>query len=403
VSNSAAEAVRLECPANEPPDGPELSILVPAMDEELTVGEFVDWCRQGLADARVAGEIIIVDSSKDKTAAVALARGARVVHAPKRGLGRAYIDAIPFVRGRYVVMGDADLTYEFRELKGFLAAMRGGAEFVMGSRFKGSVERGAMPALHRYFGNPATTWLLNLIYGTRFSDIHCGMRGATLEGLKRMRLRSQSWQYASEMIIKAVHLQLRTAEVPVHFYKDREYRQSHLKRMGWTAPWVAGWLTLKALFVHAADFFLFKPGLALAALGGSGLLLLAAGPRQLAGLGLSLHWMLLFLVLFVGGLNFSLTGVLAKILYDEDGTHTRRWRRLFDLDRVLPASAALLAAGLLAALPLVLVYVRNAYSLPSELGPETYHAVAGLALALAGFTYFTAALVIQAALTRLND
>lgn len=378
---------------------PELSLVVPAMNEEVTVGEFVDWCLEGIARSGVRGEVIIVDSSQDRTPQIALQHGARVLHASKRGLGRAYIDAIPFVRGQYVVMGDADLTYEFRELKQFVAAFHGGAEFIMGSRFKGGIEPGAMPALHRYFGTPVTTWMLNVIYGTHFEDIHCGMRGVTLDGFKRMRLKSQSWQYASEMIIKAVHLRLRVAEVPVHFFKDREGRESHLKRIGWTAPWVAGWLTLKALFTHGADFFLFLPGLVMAALGGAGLLMLGGGPLLVLGVGFSMHWMLLFLVAFLCGLNFSLTGVLAKIIYDEEGARSQRWKRLFSLDRVLPAAGLLLVLGGLLTLPLLRVYVQDHYRLPAELGVPTYQAILGLALGLGAFSLFTTSLVINAALS----
>lgn len=392
----------LEVPPDEEPGEAELSIVVPAMNEEITVGEFVDWCRQGIAEAGIRGEVIIVDSSQDRTPRIALEHGARVVHAPKRGLGQAYIDAIPFVRGRWVVMGDADLTYEFRELSGFIEAFRGGAEFIMGSRFRGGIQPGAMPPLHRWFGTPVTTWMLNIIYGTRFSDIHCGMRGVTLDALKRMRLRSRSWQYASEMIIKAVHLRLRTAEVPVRFFKDREGRQSHLKRIGWTAPWQAGWLTLKALFTHGADFFLFKPGLALAALGGIGVAALSRGPLTIGALGLSMHWMLLFLVLLLGGVNFACTGVIAKILYDEENARAARWRRLFDLDRALPLTGFLVLAGALPGLPLVRIWVRERYLLPPAIGVESYQAIAGLALVLVGFSIFTASLVINAALARFS-
>ena len=394
-----SEKAWIEVPANEEPGTPELSLVVPAMNEEVTVGEFVDWCLEGIKRSGVRGEVIIVDSSQDRTPQIALQHGARVLHASKRGLGRAYIDAIPFVRGQYVVMGDADLTYEFRELKQFVAAFHDGAEFIMGSRFKGGIEPGAMPALHRYFGTPVTTWMLNVIYGTRFEDIHCGMRGVTLDGFKRMRLKSQSWQYASEMIIKAVHLRLRVAEVPVHFFKDREGRESHLKRIGWTAPWVAGWLTLKALFTHGADFFLVMPGLVMTAFGGAGLLMLGGGPLLVLGVGFSMHWMLLFLVSFLCGLNFSLTGVLAKIIYDEEGARSQRWKRLFSLDRVLPTAGVLLVIGGLLTLPLLQVYVHDNYRLPAELGVPTYQAILGLALGLGAFSLFTTSLVINAALS----
>src|SRR5207247_7838296 len=129
------------------------------------------------AQAGVSGEVLIVDSSQDRTAELALARGARVLKTPRRGLGRAYIDALPFVRGRYMLMGDADCTYDFRALAPFVERFRERYEFVMGSRWRGTIEPGSMPRLHQYFGTPVTTWILNRLYSSRFSDIHCGMRG----------------------------------------------------------------------------------------------------------------------------------------------------------------------------------------------------------------------------------
>jgi glycosyltransferase involved in cell wall biosynthesis len=180
-------------------DDPELSIVIPAADEQLTVGEFVEWCKQGLEDAGIVGEVLIVSSSQDRTTELALEHGARVLRTPRRGLGRAYIDAIPFIRGRYVLMGDADCTYDFRRLRPFVEKFREGYEYVMGSRWRGSIEPGAMPKLHQYLGTPVTTWILNRVYGSSFSDIHCGMRGITRDALVRMDLHSQSWEYASEM------------------------------------------------------------------------------------------------------------------------------------------------------------------------------------------------------------
>ena len=167
----------------------ELSIVVPALNERITVTEFVEWCKAGIAQAGVSAQILIVDSSTDETPQLALAAGAEVLRVPKRGLGRAYIDAIPFIRGQWIVMGDADLTYDFRELAPFVAEFKKGAEYVMGSRFSGSIEDGAMPGLHRYFGTPLTTWILNRIYHSRYSDIHCGMRGLTREALAKIDLK----------------------------------------------------------------------------------------------------------------------------------------------------------------------------------------------------------------------
>ncbi len=228
---------------------PELSIVIPALNEELTVGDFVAWCREGLAAAGVAGEILIVDSSDDDTAKIALSGGARVLRVPRRGLGRAYIDAVPYVRGKWVIMGDADCTYDFRRLGPFVEQFRAGYEYVMGSRWKGSIEAGSMPALHRYFGTPFTTFILNRMYGSHFSDIHCGMRGITRDAFVRMNLQSQSWEYASEMVLKSVHMELRTTEVPVNFLKDREGRLSHHKREG-LALAVQGRVDQSACDVH---------------------------------------------------------------------------------------------------------------------------------------------------------
>ena len=233
--------------------------MVPALNEEITVGEFVDWCKEGLQRAGVKGQILIVDSSKDNTAKIALAHGGEVLLTPKRGLGRAYIDAMTYIRGKWIVMGDADLTYDFRELSPFVEEFRKGAELFMGSRYRGGIEKGAMPGLHRYFGTPFTTWIVNRIYRGRYTDIHCGMRGITRAALEKIDLKSQSWEYASEMVLKSARLGLATSEVPVKFYKDREGRLSHHKRAGWLSPWLAGWLNLKVMLVYTPDSFLLKP------------------------------------------------------------------------------------------------------------------------------------------------
>jgi len=148
----------------------ELSIVIPAMNEEITVGEFIDWCKEGLERAQVSGQILIVDSSTDNTPSIVLEHGGEVLRTPKRGVGRAYIDAIPYIRGKWILMGDADLTYDFREVAPFVQEFRKGAEFIMGSRFRGSIEKGAMPKLHRYFGTPLTNWILNRIYRSKYSD-----------------------------------------------------------------------------------------------------------------------------------------------------------------------------------------------------------------------------------------
>jgi len=391
----ADKDVQLLVPANDVAD-PELSIVIPALNEELTIAHFVDWCMQGLERAGIKGEVLIIDSSTDATADIAVAKGARVLKTPKRGLGRAYIDAIPFIRGQYVLMGDADCTYDFRELGPFMESFRKGYEYVMGSRFKGSIEKNAMPPHHRYFGTPLTTWMLNILYGSRFSDIHCGMRGITIDALRRMRLESQSWQYASEMIIKSIHMGLRTTEVPVLFYKDMEGRESHLKRGGWWMPWFAGWITLEIMLTWGADFFLLRPGFVMFLVGGLGVAALFNGPVQLAGIGFSLHWMLLFLLLFVVGIQLFMMGNLARALYGcEDGR--RPWQKLFRFGPAVLVASLLAIAGILSLLPLAREYVAGNYRLPSVLSDASFHAVAGIGLILWSFTHFTFSMVYNAA------
>jgi glycosyltransferase involved in cell wall biosynthesis len=392
---AAAAAVTLLVPQHDVAD-PEVSIVIPALDEELTVRTFVGWCREGLARARIAGEVLIVDSSTDSTAEIAVSEGARVLRVPRRGLGRAYIDALPHIRGRYVLMGDADCTYDFRELGAFVERFRSGDEFVMGSRWKGSIEPGSMPPLHRYLGTPVTTWILNRMYSSRFSDIHCGMRGITLEALTRMRLQSQSWEYASEMVLKSVHMRLRTAEVPVSFLKDREGRLSHHRRAGWTSPFGAAWINLRAMFVYGAEFFLLKPGLLMLALGLGIILPLSLGPLTVGRVTFSLFWMLLGVTLSLLGLQSFFLSCLAQVLHDYTGAARARWLRVFPYTRTVAVSALGFVAGLGLAVLLVSRYLRSGLALPPD-AFETHLGTIGLLLMIASFMTFTHTLLLHAA------
>jgi glycosyltransferase involved in cell wall biosynthesis len=389
------EDVALLLPADDVQD-PELSIVIPALNEKLTITEFISWCRAGMRDAGIAGEILIVDSSTDETARLAVEAGARVLQTPKRGLGRAYKDAIPFIRGTYVLMGDADCTYDFRELKPFVARFQEGYEYVMGSRWKGSIEPGAMPKLHQYLGTPVTTWILNRLYGCRFTDIHCGMRGITRDALVRMDLDSESWEYASEMVIKTVHLGLRTSEVPVRFLKDVDGRFSHHKRAGWRSPWAAAWINLRSMFVYGSDFFLLKPGFALFLLGLVSTLPLSAGPITIGHVTFSLYWMLVGVTASIVGLQAFFLGVIAQVLFDYQGRARRRWLTLFSYTRSVVFAASIVAIGIACAVPLLVYYVGHHERL--SLGAQTQDglAVTGMLLAVIGASLFTFTLVLHA-------
>ncbi len=388
--------VELLTPVNDIAD-PLLSIVVPALNECISIAEFVEWCKAGLESAGIRGEILIVDSSTDDTPTIALAHGARVLRTPKRGLGRAYIDAIPYIRGKYVLMGDADCTYDFRELSGFVQRFRAGYDFIMGSRFSGAIEPGSMPPLHRYFGTPLTTAILNILYATHFSDIHCGMRGITRDALVRLDLASQSWEYASEMVLKAVCLKLKTAEVPVHFLKDPAGRLSHMKRNGWLEPWRAGWINLRAMLLFGADFFLLRPGLVLLALGLLLTVPVSLGPVPLGPITLSLNWMMLGLTLSVVGLQCFYLGCIVQVIYRYSAARAERWLRLFSYDRAMLASGLASLAGVALGAPLVRDYLAGGLRLPAVPTPHMHLAVLGLLCLIAAFYTFSSTLVVHAA------
>lgn len=385
--------IELSIPADDVAN-PEFSIVIPALNEQLTIGDFIDWCKEGLAKAGAVGEILIVDSSTDRTKEIALSKGARVLSSPKRGLGRAYIDSLPYIRGKYVLMGDCDCTYDFRELTPFVEKFRGGAEFIMGSRFDGYIEPGSMPALHRYFGTPITTWILNVIFSSHFSDIHCGMRGISTAALERMGLRSQSWEYASEMVLKSVHMKLKTEEVPIRFLKDREGRLSHHKRSGWFSPFHAAWINLRAMFVYGADFFLYRPGFLMFALGLLLILPLSAGALTIGPIVFSLYWMLLGVTLATLGLQCIYLGVIAQVFFDYTGDRTRVWFSRFPYTRTVAIAGVLFLAGLILTSLLIVSYVRHDFRLAD--GNVLNHlGVTGLFLLIAGFTTFTFTLILH--------
>jgi glycosyltransferase involved in cell wall biosynthesis len=388
-----APGIEHRLPADSEPEPVEVSIVVPALNEEITVGEFVDWCKEGLERAGVRGQILIVDSSTDKTPEIVLAHGGEVLRTPKRGLGRAYIDAISYIRGKWIIMGDADLTYDFREITPFVEAFRKGGEFVMGSRFRGSIEKGAMPGLHRYFGTPFTTWVLNRIYGSRYSDIHCGMRGLTRSALERIDLKSQSWEYASEMVLKAARLNLKIAEVPVKFYKDREGRFSHHRRMGWLSPWIAGWLNLKVMLVYTPDSFLLKPGVVLTLFGAFIAIALSKGPVTVGGVGFSLYWMLLGVTCVTLGYSSIQIGVMARVMHGLRPQSLRRLRQVLTYDRGMFLAAGCVLGGIVLLGILVYHYLTADFRLLEISHP----AIFGLLLIIVGFQTFCFTLLLEMA------
>ena len=380
------------------PDEIEVSIVVPALNEEITIGEFVDWCWKGLKDSNRVGEVLIIDSSTDKTPLIALSKGARVLKTPKGGLGKAYLDSIPYIRGKYIILGDCDLTYDFRELKPFIKAFDSGADFVMGSRFSGSIEHGAMPKLHQYFGTPLTTWILNKLYQSKYSDIHCGMRGLTKNAFIKLGLTSHNWEYASEMVLKAARLKFNISEVPVNFYKDREGRVSHHKRMGFLSPWIAGWINLKVMLIYCADTFLVLPGIFFAILGSILMILESIGGLEFGPIRFNLHTWLLGFTFIILGNSFFQAGLLVRARHQLKVGALRFAYQLFSYNRGMIISIVIFMLGFSLDMNFLLNYLHNHFAL-SQISRK---ALFGLLLMVISAQIFTFTLSLELS-RRLNS
>ena len=240
------------------PAAPELSIVMPCLDEAETIGTCVAKARRFLEESGVRGEVVVADNgSSDGSQAVAARGGARVVAVKERGYGSALQGGIAAARGRYVVMGDADDSYDFSALAPFLEKLREGADLVMGDRFAGGVLPGAMPALHRFLGNPVLSWLGRLFFHSPVRDFHCGLRGFSKAAYERMRLRTTGMEFASEMVVKATLLGMRVEEVPIVLHPDGRSRQPHLR------PWRDGWRHLRFLLLYSPRWLFLYPGLLL--------------------------------------------------------------------------------------------------------------------------------------------
>lgn len=215
-------------------DSETISIVMPCLNEEKAIAQCIAWAREGLDRAGLSGEIIVADNgSTDRSVEIACAAGARIVHQPHRGYGNAYHKGFAASTGTFIVMGDADATYDFRDIDRLIAPLRGGYDYVLGSRFRGTILAGAMPWTHRYVGNPLLTFVLNALYGLKSSDAHSGLRAFTRDAYLRMGLTSPGMEFASELVIKAAQNKLRVAEVPITYYPRAGASKLNALRDGW--------------------------------------------------------------------------------------------------------------------------------------------------------------------------
>ena len=252
----------------------EVSVVIPCLNEEKTLPAVIDIALNAMRKAGITGEVIVSDNgSTDQSVEVAASHGARVVHAARKGYGNAIISGMRAARGKFLVMGDADGSYDFNDIPQFIAPLRAGADFVMGSRLKGTIHPGAMPFLNRYLGTPVLTFLINLFFGPGISDVNCGMRSLTKKAFDSLHLRAGGMELASEMIIKAALLNLNIVEIPTSLSPDNRDRPPHLR------PFRDGWRHLRFLLLFTPTWLFFIPGALTFSIGGMLLLvMLLANP-----------------------------------------------------------------------------------------------------------------------------
>lgn len=290
-----------------PPVAVELSVILPCLNEAETLETCVRKARTSLERLGVAGEVVVADNgSTDGSQDIARAAGARVVDVPRRGYGAALMAGIEAATGEYVLMADADDSYDLENLGGFLKELRGGADLVMGNRFQGGIEPGAMPFLHKYLGNPVLSLLGRLFFKIPVGDFHCGIRAFRRDKLLELGLRTSGMEFASEMVVRASLAHLRIAEVPTVLRPDGRTRPPHLR------TWRDGWRHLRFLLAFSPKWLLLYPSLVLQTVGLLGLLWLSVGPRTVGTVGFDIHSMLAFATMFVVGMQGVGLAVIAR-------------------------------------------------------------------------------------------
>jgi hypothetical protein len=323
----------------------EVSFVMPCLNEAETLAGCIRAARGCIERHGLEAEIVVADNgSSDGSQEIARREGARVVEVTERGYGAALVGGFEAARGELLIMGDADLSYDFGEAMPMVEALRAGADLVMGSRFKGRIEPGAMPLLHRRLGNPVLSWLGRVLYRTDISDFHCGLRGLRKKAFRAMNLRTSGMELASEIVVKAATGGLRIAEVPVTLRRDGRTRAPHLR------TWRDGWRHLRFLLLLSPRFTLFVPGAVLLVLGTALLVALARGPLVLGSVGLDVHTMLVGSLLVIVGYQGITTAFAARIyaVSEEIGPPAPWLERsfaVFTLERGLLGGLLLAGAG----------------------------------------------------------
>jgi glycosyltransferase involved in cell wall biosynthesis len=304
----------------------ELTILMPCLNEAETVARCIQKAQSFLDDNNVLGEVLIADNgSTDGSQEIAQAQGARVVKVEPKGYGNALLGGIHAAKGQYIIMGDADDSYNFSNLEGFVEKLRDGYELVMGNRFKGGIKRGAMPFLHRYLGNPVLSAIGRLFFDTPAGDFHCGLRGFCRDSILSLDLRTTGMEFASEMVVKASLFGCKVAEVPTTLSPAGRSRAPHLR------TWQDGWRHLRFLLLYSPRWLFLYPGIFLMGLGMVISTLLVLGPITLAGRTFDIHTLLYSAMAIVLGYQAILFAVFTKIFAISEGLmpEDQRLQRVF--------------------------------------------------------------------------
>jgi len=339
---------------------PMISVVIPCLNEEQSVGQCVEKALRGIEKTGMTGEVVVVDNaSTDRSAELAAAAGARVVSEPRRGYGSAYLKGFREARGRYFVMGDADLTYDFEDIDRFIAPLHvDGRDMVMGTRLKGDIQKGAMPWTHRWIGNPILSGMLKLFFRTSISDSHCGMRSFTREAFDRMELRTTGMEFASEVVVKALERGLTIEEVPITYY----VREGDSKLEGMRDAW----RHVRFMLLFSPSYLFQLPGLLLLSVGAFLVLALAGGPREAFGRTWDYHVLLHGCLAMIMGYNLVIMDLFAKSFSMSIGlVREGHWRPrlfgIFSLERGLVVAAILVLAGLGLEIKIFIDWARFGY------------------------------------------
>jgi len=324
----------------------DVSVVIPCLNEANSLGTCIEKAQKAFADAGLRGEVVIADNgSTDGSVEIAKQAGARVVPVAQRGYGSALKAGIRAARGAFIVMGDADDSYDFSEVPRFVEEWRRGNEVVMGNRFEGEIKPGAMPWHHKYIGNPGLTALLNVLFRTGIGDSHCGMRGFTRDVFERMDLRSSGMEFASEFVIKAAQIGAKTSEIPITLWKDKRGRPPHLRSFR------DGWRHLRFMLLYAPNWLFLLPGGLLMAVGLALVFWLLPGPRTMGhNVVLDVHTMIFGVIFTLLGAQILAIGAFAKVFsyaerFDRNTVSLKRVLKRVSLEKGLLLGGLLFVAG----------------------------------------------------------